>query len=74
VAELQTILLEPYPCGTDPCIDQTIFGPTEPSWYWSSTTASGSSADAWTVYFSDGWLDDGPKTASTFVRAVRSGL
>jgi hypothetical protein len=40
VAELQTILLEPLPCSTTPCIDQSVFGPVNASFsfgrYWSS--------------------------------------
>src|SRR2546427_222031 len=39
-AELQTILLAPFPCGTSPCIDP-VFGPTAASGYWSSTTDAG---------------------------------
>src|SRR5262245_36644002 len=34
--ELETILLEPYGCGTSPCIDP-IFGPTASNRYWSSS-------------------------------------
>ena len=43
VFELQSILLEPNPCGTTPCIDP-VFGPTGVnSFYWSSSSfASGS--------------------------------
>jgi len=33
IVELQTILLAPYPCGTSPCIDMTVFGPTVASYY-----------------------------------------
>lgn len=37
--ELETILLMPWPCTTDPlpCIDP-IFGPTQPDLHWSATT------------------------------------
>lgn len=43
--ELETILLEPYRCGTRPCID-SIFGPTAvPYLYWSASTV------AWTPNF-----------------------
>lgn len=42
VGELQTLLLEPYPCSVTPCID-SIFGPTAGSdcagFYWSSTSS-----------------------------------
>jgi hypothetical protein len=52
-AELQTILLAPFPCGTNPCIDP-IFGPTQSFDYWSATTFAGNPLSAWNVTFSDG--------------------
>lgn len=74
-AELRTILLAPYPCGTSPCID-AAFGPTIASLYWSSTTAPfwGFFNLAWYVYFGDGSVGGVDKTTSHFVRAVRGGL
>ena len=36
IDELQTILLEPFPCTTCPCIDP-VFGPTMSYGYWSTT-------------------------------------
>jgi len=67
--ELESILLEPYPCGSSPCIDP-IFGPTAPFVYWSATTA-GNPDDAWFVDFGPGnWGNDGKRNANR-VRAVR---
>lgn len=74
-AELQTILLAPFPCGTNPCID-AVFGPTGSSFYWSSTTTAGSATDAWVVYFDTGLVGTFIKSfvAGVYVRAVRGGL
>jgi hypothetical protein len=72
-AELQSILLAPYPCGTSPCIDST-FGPTGAGFYWSSTTDSGNPALAWDVFFGGGDVSGGTKTVFNYVRAVRGGL
>jgi hypothetical protein len=76
--ELQSILLEPFPCGTSPCIDP-IFGPTVNSAapiaiYWSSTTVADSATSAWTVDFADGEAVSTSKGAFFIVRAVRGGL
>ena len=72
VAELQTILLAPYPCGTSPCIDP-IFGPTVASRYWSATSGAFPS-EAWFVNFLNGDADDDFKNFNFYVRAVRTGL
>lgn len=73
IEELQTILLEPYPCGTSPCIDP-IFGPTRPQVYLSSTSVAASPSLIWGVLFSNGVVSTGGKTGSTYVRAVRGGF
>lgn len=71
-AELQTILLEGYPCTSSPCIDQSVFGPTTASYYWSSA-ASGSTV--WCANFLNGSVDSSlQRNVNTFVRAVRGGL
>ena len=75
IAELQTILLAPFPCATSPCIDEAVFGPTAASFYWSATTGANYPNAAWSVNFGNGNVyyyfnanSDGD------VRAVRSGL
>lgn len=72
ITELQTILRAPFPCGIPPCIDP-IFGPTEPTFYWSSTTLAGMPADVWHVDFAGGNVFFVIKLASFPVRAVRGG-
>ena len=74
ILELQTILLEPRPCGTDPCID-SIFGPTFSRRYWSSTSSL-APGEAWLVNFRSGSVGAGPLRKSSIyaVRAVRGGL
>src|SRR5262245_49180117 len=74
IIELQTILLDPYPCGTSPCIDP-IFGPTVADAYWSSTTVSAYPANAHRVDFYDGYMESSGagKDISKHVRAVRGG-
>lgn len=73
--ELQTILGEPYPCMTSPCVDQGFFGPTGASFYWSSTTLASSPFYAWTVRFDDGLVNPMNKGfLDNAVRAVRGGL
>ena len=46
--ELETILLEPYGCGTSPCIDP-IFGPTASNRYWSSSLSVPYAVQEWAV-------------------------
>ena len=72
VAELQTILLAPFPCATNPCVDP-VFGPTASFYYWSSTTLSVFADDAWYVLFSSGNVLYELKNGEFGVRAVRSG-
>lgn len=71
VAELQTILSEPFPCTTSPCID-AVFGPTAAHDYWSATTLANY---AWSVSFVDGTVSYGVKGAvGNSVRGVRGGF
>ena len=74
IVELATILLEPNPCGTNPCIDP-IFGPTVSSSYWASTSLDTDPNFAWMIIFNSGPVSFIDKnTAVVFVRAVRGGL
>jgi len=73
IVELQTILLEPYPCTTSPCIDP-VFGPTVAGNYWSATTIATDPDIAWLVYFTSGSVFSANKLNSSYVRAVRTGL
>jgi hypothetical protein len=74
-AELQTILSEPYPCTTSPCIDQGVFGPTVTGYYWSATNYLATApAAAWIVNFDDGFVIFNEKDELLSVRAVRGGL
>lgn len=74
--ELESILLMPFPCTTDPlpCIDP-IFGPTKPDLYGSATTKGatgiGRPSDLWWVDFLHGNWGDGGKWGTTYARAVR---
>jgi hypothetical protein len=52
IAELQTILLAPNPCGTSPCIDP-VFGPTATAYYISSSWLASDPTYVWVVYFGD---------------------
>jgi len=72
IAELRGILLEPYPCGTFPCIDPAFGSPVGyPAFYWSSTTYAGTPDLAWDVRFSNGIVEYFDTTVGDFVRAVR---
>jgi cysteine-rich repeat protein len=68
--DLERILLAPFQCGTNPCIDST-FGPTASGAYWSDTTTSANSSDAWVVGFNNGNVNNGAKGNQHSVRAVR---
>ena len=74
IVELRTILLEPYPCATSPCID-SIFGPTANN-YWSATTSASHPQNAWVINPLDGFV--GGISDKVLVRvaalAVRTGL
>ncbi len=72
-AELQTILSEPFPCTTSPCI-AGIFGPTAASGYWSSTTDAVDGSVAWSVNFFNGVVSSDLQANNGYVRAVRGGL
>jgi cysteine-rich repeat protein len=73
IAELQTILLAPFPCSENPCIDP-VFGPTQSFYYWSATSDVPLPTYAWFVYFYNGGVYYDFKSFNYYVRAVRVGL
>lgn len=73
-AELMTVLNQPYPCATAPCVDSAFGSFTQSDYYWSSTTSAYSPCYAWDVYFFDGSVGVDFKDALISVRAVRGGL
>jgi hypothetical protein len=54
-----------------PSIDQTAFPATPSSYFWSSSPAAGSPADAWVVYFDRGYASQSDMSYMCFVRCVR---
>ena len=69
--ELETILLGPYQCATNPCIS-SIFGSTVSSNYWSASTVVTGEWLAWWVGFDYGQVSPfGNKFGALSVRAVR---
>ena len=75
LTELKTIVDLAAPgCGSgSPCIDETVFGPTQASLYWSATTFAGLPDDARGVTFFNGGVSGDVKTGNDYVRAVRGG-
>ncbi len=73
VLELQTILLEPYPCVTIPCIDP-IFGATGGASYWSGTTFLSPPLFAFDVGFGDGTVSVDLDDTQLRARVVRGSL
>jgi hypothetical protein len=71
IGELRSILSAPFQCFSHPCID-SIFIPTQPSEYWSSSSYSSFPLLAWDVYFYNGLVGAGNKANANYVRAVRS--
>lgn len=74
IAELQTIALEPYPCTTHPCIDESVFGPSTSYFYWAATTHVSDPAYAWVMHFFVGVVYFEETSSAFHVRAVRGGL
>jgi hypothetical protein len=77
IVELQTIVDAGAPgCGNrGACIDQTVFGPTIPFFYWSATIDADFLVFAWGVTFgADGQVTSAIEDATLFARAVRSAL
>ncbi|MCK6414687.1 MAG: DUF1566 domain-containing protein [Giesbergeria sp.] len=59
--------------ANNPAIDGTHFPATPYTWYWTSTTYAPGPANAWVVYFGNGYTNAGSKTGANHVRLVRSG-
>jgi hypothetical protein len=57
----------------NPAIDTNFFPDTMSSYYWSSTTGSNDTDNAWLVYFYNGDDCDYYKSNTYYVRAVRVG-
>ncbi len=72
VSELKSILVAPFFCGPTPCID-AAFGPTQASFYWSSTTNASVPVNAWIVHFDSGIVSNGGKDFIVYARGVRGG-
>jgi hypothetical protein len=72
IAELQTIIESGASgCGSgSPCID-SAFGPTQTSYYWSSSTFTGNLPNAWAVSFNNGNVNNMAKPFDNSARAVR---
>lgn len=68
--ELETILVEPFPCGPRPCIDPT-FGPTVQGGYWTATGLQSFPSQVWDVAFSSGFVLSAFRSDISHVRAVR---
>ena len=69
--ELETVLLSPALCGTQPPCIAPIFGPTVSSLYWSSTSDATTPQYGWYVDFNDGYVSADLEVDGLYVRAVR---
>lgn len=74
IRELQTLLVEPWPCRSNPCIDEKIFGVglTGSGPYWSGISLTRTPALAWHVAFNNGRAEAEGKRTTLYVRAVRA--
>lgn len=75
LAELQTLVLEAFPCTTSPCI-APVFGPTilmDLQVGWTSSTYANGPTFAWYVSPNEGFVGTDSKGNFGFVRAVRAG-
>jgi hypothetical protein len=74
IEELATTLDGTIPgCGTGPPCTPAIFGPTQPYFYFSSTTKPDFPRFAWIVNYFEGQVLFGGKVGLKYVRAVRGG-
>jgi formylglycine-generating enzyme required for sulfatase activity len=56
-----------------PSVDETFFPATAPALYWSSTSNTNNSGEAWSVTFESGLVSHDAKTGAESVRCVRGG-
>jgi len=68
ITELRSIL----DCTKPNCLDP-IFGATQASYYWSSTTFAGNTLWAGGVFFGNGTVGTASKDFTSFARGVRGG-
>ena len=71
VSELRSISTFYTGCTTTPCIDPA-FGPTQASYYWSSSSLAGNPNFAWDVYFGNAGVSNNYTVTFLAARAVRS--
>jgi hypothetical protein len=74
IGEIQTILAEPWPCRSNPCIDESVFGDglTGRGAYWSGISLANNPSYGWSVGFNNGKAAPQVKRTSFYVRAVRT--
>ncbi len=80
VKELQSLIDRAYfnpalssASGTSQWTEGNPFIGVQSDLYWSSTTYSDNSSNAWYVYLNDGFVNDGGKTNTRYVWPVRAG-
>ena len=72
IVELKSIAVLSPGCGAAPCIQDPLFAPVRNDFYWSVTTRASVPTGAYVVTFNTGAAASDLKTASHYVRAVRS--
>jgi hypothetical protein len=70
-AEITTLLLEPYECFKNPCVDPAFPGVMKGHGYWTSTPDRRKVRAARGVFMSNSFAGSGPKQAPAYARAVR---
>jgi len=69
--ELKTLLLEPFECLKNPCVDPTFPGVVKGHGYWTSSADRRKSQAARGVFLSNSFAGSGPKIGAAYARAVR---
>ncbi len=73
IKELASIIDQGVTSPGQAAINKESFSHTNSSFYWSSTASSGSTSNAWGVYFGSGYGSSPSKYYGYYVRAVRGG-